>query len=33
LIFPALGEHTDEILAQAGFAQSEIDELKAQGVV
>lgn len=33
LVFPALGEHNDEILSQAGFTPSEIDELKAKGVI
>jgi Predicted acyl-CoA transferases/carnitine dehydratase len=33
LVFPALGEHTSEILNQAGFTPSEIDELKANGVI
>jgi alpha-methylacyl-CoA racemase len=28
---PRLGEHTDEVLLQAGFTQSEIDMLRAQG--
>jgi crotonobetainyl-CoA:carnitine CoA-transferase CaiB-like acyl-CoA transferase len=30
---PALGEHTDEVLAQAGFAAHEIAQLHAQGAV
>ncbi len=29
---PLLGEHTDEILAEAGFAAAAIDELRAAGV-
>jgi len=28
---PALGEHTREVLAAAGYAETEIDELFAQG--
>jgi len=30
---PLLGEHTEEVLAQLGFAASEIAELKAEGAV
>jgi formyl-CoA transferase len=30
---PALGEHTDEILAEMGFSQADVDRLRAQGVV
>ena len=30
---PGKGEHTDEILAQLGFSQSEIDELHKQNIV
>ncbi|MGH8806705.1 MAG: CaiB/BaiF CoA transferase family protein [Noviherbaspirillum sp.] len=30
---PALGEHTDEVLASLGFSSGRIAELKAQGVV
>jgi formyl-CoA transferase/CoA:oxalate CoA-transferase len=30
---PALGEHTDAVLAEAGFTRAEIDALRAAGVV
>jgi formyl-CoA transferase len=30
---PLLGEHTDEVLAELGFVQSEIDALRAQKVI
>ena len=30
---PALGEHTDEILAEAGYSAAEIKELRAEGVL
>ncbi|MEE9609581.1 MAG: CoA transferase [Myxococcota bacterium] len=30
---PALGEHTDEVLAQAGFPPAEIAELRSTGVI
>lgn len=30
---PALGEHTDEVLAQAGFSAEDIAQLRARGVV
>jgi crotonobetainyl-CoA:carnitine CoA-transferase CaiB-like acyl-CoA transferase len=30
---PGLGQHTDEVLARAGYAGAEIDELRAAGVV
>jgi len=30
---PEAGEHTDEILADLGYAQSDIDALRARGVV
>jgi crotonobetainyl-CoA:carnitine CoA-transferase CaiB-like acyl-CoA transferase len=30
---PVYGQHTREILAQAGYTRAEIDELVAQGVV
>jgi crotonobetainyl-CoA:carnitine CoA-transferase CaiB-like acyl-CoA transferase len=30
---PALGEHTDEVLAQAGFPPAEIAELRSAGVI
>jgi crotonobetainyl-CoA:carnitine CoA-transferase CaiB-like acyl-CoA transferase len=30
---PTLGEHTDEILAEAGYAPAEIEKLRAAGVV
>jgi formyl-CoA transferase len=30
---PALGEHTDEILAEMGFSQADVDRLRTQGVV
>jgi alpha-methylacyl-CoA racemase len=30
---PDLGEHTDEVLAAAGLSASEIDGLRARGVV
>jgi crotonobetainyl-CoA:carnitine CoA-transferase CaiB-like acyl-CoA transferase len=30
---PGLGEHTDEVLAAAGLAASEIDGLRTRGVV
>ena len=30
---PALGEHTAEVLGAVGVGQSELDELRAQGVV
>jgi len=29
---PALGEHTDEVLAEAGLTAAEIEALKANGV-
>jgi len=30
---PALGQHTDSILAKLGYAQTEIDALHARGAV
>lgn len=33
LIFPALGEHTDEVLAQAGYSEKERKILAQQGIV
>jgi crotonobetainyl-CoA:carnitine CoA-transferase CaiB-like acyl-CoA transferase len=30
---PALGEHTDEILAELGYRREEVDELRAEEVV
>jgi crotonobetainyl-CoA:carnitine CoA-transferase CaiB-like acyl-CoA transferase len=30
---PALGEHTDEILAEMGFSRADVDRLRADGVV
>ena len=30
---PALGEHTDAVLAEAGLTRAEIDALRASGVV
>ena len=30
---PGMGEHTAEILAELGYARSEIDDLRAQGIV
>jgi crotonobetainyl-CoA:carnitine CoA-transferase CaiB-like acyl-CoA transferase len=30
---PALGEHTDEVLGEFGFAAAEIAELRGAGVV
>jgi crotonobetainyl-CoA:carnitine CoA-transferase CaiB-like acyl-CoA transferase len=30
---PSIGEHTEEVLLQAGYARSAIDELRASGVV
>jgi crotonobetainyl-CoA:carnitine CoA-transferase CaiB-like acyl-CoA transferase len=30
---PAQGEHTDQILTEAGYTQEQIDELKKQGVI
>jgi len=30
---PKLGEHTDEVLREAGYAQAEIDALRAKGIV
>jgi crotonobetainyl-CoA:carnitine CoA-transferase CaiB-like acyl-CoA transferase len=30
---PVLGEHTDEILAEAGYTPAQIAELRAAGVV
>jgi crotonobetainyl-CoA:carnitine CoA-transferase CaiB-like acyl-CoA transferase len=30
---PLRGEHTDEILAEAGYAASEIETLRGEGVV
>ena len=30
---PAVGEHTEEILAEAGFGAAEIEALTAEGVV
>jgi len=30
---PRLGEHTQEVLAQAGFSSAEIGELTAQGAL
>ena len=30
---PLLGEHTDEVLAQLGYAQAEIDELRAEKII
>jgi formyl-CoA transferase len=30
---PLLGEHTDEVLAQLGYGQAEIDELRAEKII
>lgn len=30
---PTLGQHTSEVLQQLGYTDSEVEELKAQGVV
>ena len=30
---PLLGEHTDEVLLQAGFSQDEIDRLRSDGAI
>jgi crotonobetainyl-CoA:carnitine CoA-transferase CaiB-like acyl-CoA transferase len=30
---PGWGEHTDEMLAEAGYSAAEVAELKSQGVV
>jgi crotonobetainyl-CoA:carnitine CoA-transferase CaiB-like acyl-CoA transferase len=30
---PALGEHTDEVLAEAGFSAEQIEELHGSGAV
>ncbi len=30
---PAYGEHTDSVLAEAGYSTAEIDELRSQGVI
>jgi crotonobetainyl-CoA:carnitine CoA-transferase CaiB-like acyl-CoA transferase len=30
---PTLGEHTDEILAEAGYAPAEIDRLRRDAVI
>ena len=30
---PHLGEHNDEILAELGYPQSYVDDLKARGVI
>jgi crotonobetainyl-CoA:carnitine CoA-transferase CaiB-like acyl-CoA transferase len=30
---PALGEHTEEVLAEAGYSNAEIDVLKSEGVI
>jgi crotonobetainyl-CoA:carnitine CoA-transferase CaiB-like acyl-CoA transferase len=30
---PLLGEHTDNVLSRFGFAASEIDELRREGVI
>ena len=30
---PGLGEHTEEVLGEAGFSEAEVEDLRAQGVV
>ena len=30
---PGLGEHTEEVLGEAGFSETEVEDLRAQGVV
>jgi crotonobetainyl-CoA:carnitine CoA-transferase CaiB-like acyl-CoA transferase len=30
---PALGEHTREVLAAAGYTEGELDEFRARGVI
>jgi formyl-CoA transferase len=30
---PALGEHTDEVLAELGFTAAEIAQMRAEGAV
>jgi crotonobetainyl-CoA:carnitine CoA-transferase CaiB-like acyl-CoA transferase len=30
---PRLGQHTREILARAGFSESELDDLASQGII
>jgi crotonobetainyl-CoA:carnitine CoA-transferase CaiB-like acyl-CoA transferase len=30
---PQIGEHTDEVLAEAGFDRAEIEKLRSEGVI
>jgi formyl-CoA transferase len=30
---PLLGEHTEEVLSQLGYAQTEIEQMRAEGVI